>query len=411
MSRSSTRILLTAALAVPLYGGGETFFVASCRGQESRTTATPQTRTQPPHLDIPAAYRHDVTTALERAGDNAAELVQAIQAAPASQREAVCFLVANMPDVDLRSLQASFLRENVGWAFEARARLPWGNDLPEELFLNYVLPYASVNERRDNWRKDFFQRFFPVVRECQTPAQAAQKLNREMFAMVGVQYHATRRPKPDQSPYESIAAGYASCTGLSVLLVDACRAVCVPARLTGTPCWTTKAGNHNWVEIWDGQWYFMGAAEPDPEGLNRAWFVADAAKATATDPLHAIYATSFRQTHVSFPLAWDPSLTYVPARDVTKFYTMRKTVRIRALDRPAGRPAVAEVTLRLDDELYARGRTPGSASETETALEFELPAGETFAVEIKPARAATLRTGLTTTPEDPQDVVFFLSRD
>ncbi len=345
-----------------------------------------------------------VVAALDRAGTNATELIKAIRESPPSQNEAVCFLIANMPDVDLRTLKASYIRENVDWAFHAREKLPWGRAIPEELFLNYVLPYASVNERRDDWRRDFFGRFLPLVKDCRTPAEAAQKLNREMFRMVGVQYHATKRPKPDQSPYESIAAGYASCTGLSILLVDACRAVCVPARLTGTPCWTTKQGNHNWVEIWDKQWYFAGAAEPDPGGLNRAWFVGDAAKADPTDPMHRIYAASFKRTPISFPLAWDLSLRCVSARDVTRYYACRKKVRIQVVDKVGGRPVAARVTLYLDGESYALGETPDPSSEAQADLEFELPGGESFDIVIEPAGDKARRTTLTTTNDDHQRV-------
>ena len=108
--------------------------------------------------------------------------------------------------------------------------------------------------------------------------------------------HARKRPKPDQSPLESIEAKYASCSGLSILLIDACRAVCVPARFAGTPRWTTKWGNHSWVEIWDERWHFTGACEYDPSGLDKAWFLADASQARKDDPRHAIYASSWRAT-------------------------------------------------------------------------------------------------------------------
>ena len=61
---------------------------------------------------------------------------------------------------------------------------------------------------------------------------------------------------------ESMETGLASCTGLSILLIDACRSVGVPARFVGTPLWADGSGNHSWVEIWDGGWHFVGAAEP-----------------------------------------------------------------------------------------------------------------------------------------------------
>ncbi len=36
------------------------------------------------------------------------------------------------------------------------------------------------------------------------------------------------------SPFQVIAAGFASCTGLSIFLIDALRSVGVPARLAGS---------------------------------------------------------------------------------------------------------------------------------------------------------------------------------
>ena len=88
--------------------------------------------------------------------------------------------------------------------------------------------------------------------------------------------------------------GLASCTGLSILLVDACRALGIPARIVGCPLWVNKRGNHTWVEVWDeGVWKFTGAAEYDSKGLNRGWFAGTASTCDSTKPVHCIYASSF----------------------------------------------------------------------------------------------------------------------
>ena len=34
------------------------------------------------------------------------------------------------------------------------------------MFLNDVLPYASINERRDDWREDFHKQFQPLAAEA-----------------------------------------------------------------------------------------------------------------------------------------------------------------------------------------------------------------------------------------------------
>jgi hypothetical protein len=270
----------------------------------------------------------EVARALDRAGDNRAELVQALRAVPAEQRKGLAFLVANMPERDLKALRADFLLENVSLAYKARAEVPWGRAVPEDVFLNDVLPYANVDEARHPWRKELYELCLPLVKDCKTPGEAAQRLNATVFQKLKVRY-STARKKPHQSPKESVEQGLASCTGLSILLSDACRSACVPARLAGTPLWATKRGNHTWVEVWDDGWHFTGACEPDPKGLDRAWFVGDAAQAIKGSPEHAIYAASFMRTGLAFPLVWSPGQEEVQAENVTDRYA-RKTPALTA---------------------------------------------------------------------------------
>ena len=260
-----------------------------------------------------------VDSALKRVGENAPQLRQAIDKAPDDQKEGVRFLIAYMPKRDLTSLSADFLLKNVRCAYRAWNAAPWKDRISKEMFLNDVLPYAGINERRDDWREDFYKRFAPLVAGAKTPTEAAVILNQKIFPMLEVRF-SRKRPKADQSPYESIEAGMASCTGLSVLLVNACRAVGAPARLAGTPLWTNKSGNHSWVEIWDGDWHYTGAAEPSGGKLDRAWFSSRAATALKDHRLHAIYAASFKPTGVTFPLAWDRKADYVHAVNVTPRY-------------------------------------------------------------------------------------------
>lgn len=270
------------------------------------------------HL-VRSSTDNDVSRALDRAGDNAPRLRAALDQAPHDQRESIEFLIAHMPDRDLRSLSAEFLLENVRLAHEAFERTPWRRDIPWEIFANNVLPYASINERRDPWRKEFIDRFTPLIRDANSASQAAAILNQKVFPLVNVRY-STQRPRADQSPLESMKVGLASCTGLSVLLIDACRAVGIPARFVGTPLWADKSGNHSWVEVWDDGWHFTGAAEPSGDLLDQAWFVARARTALRDDPKHAIYAVSYQRTPLRFPMVWARDVDDVWAVNVTDRY-------------------------------------------------------------------------------------------
>lgn len=236
--------------------------------------------------------------------------------------KAARFLVEHMPPADKETLTAEFLTENIDLAMKARTDFPWAKDVPEEIFLNDVLPYAVFDEPRDAWRADFFGKAAQLVKDARTASEAAQILNRDFFKLINTHYH-TERKRTNQSPKESIEQGKATCTGLSIILVDACRAIGIPARAVGTPMWWNKSGNHTWVEIWDKGWHFLGADEYDAKGLNHGWFIDHASRAHADDPMHAIYATSWKRDGGIFPMAWSPKNTSVGGVNVTERYTVK----------------------------------------------------------------------------------------
>ncbi len=193
-----------------------------------------------PYQNIPEAYHAKLDEAMLRAGSNAGELRKAIANAPAEQAEAVAFLIAYMPERDLLALPASFILENVEYAYQAKNRFAWGKTLPNEVFFNDVLPYCVLNETRDNWRKDFYQRFAKYLEGVTEITAAIDSVNKHIRNELLVDYN-TQREKPDQSPYESMRQNMASCSGLSILLTDAFRAVAIPSRIAGTPNWYDNA--------------------------------------------------------------------------------------------------------------------------------------------------------------------------
>ena len=87
--------------------------------------------------------------ALEQAGDNRAQLVQALEQAPEPQKPGMRFLIENMPDGDLQSLNAEFLLENSELTWKALNESAWKDSVPEDVVFDSLLPYANINERRD----------------------------------------------------------------------------------------------------------------------------------------------------------------------------------------------------------------------------------------------------------------------
>jgi transglutaminase-like putative cysteine protease len=347
-----------------------------------------------------------VENALAKAGANRAELTKALTSIPESQRDGLQFLVENMPEQDLQGLTANYLIENAKLAYDAIAAAPWAKDVPHDIFLNEILPYASLNERRDEWRPRLRELALPLIRNCRTSGEAAQALNRQIFKLVNVRY-STERQKPDQSSLESMASGLASCSGLSILLVDACRAVGAPARVAGTPMWTNMRGNHTWVEVWDGGWHFVGAAEPDAKGLDHTWFTGDAAQAQRDAPSHAIYASSFRQTGLNFPLVWDFGIQWVPAVNVTDRYTGaapptaaddRVRVLLHVLDQESGKRIAANVRITdaSDPSFKLEGRSRDESADLNNILTFQLPRAHAYKLHVD-ASGKTVEQDFTTT--------------
>jgi hypothetical protein len=271
----------------------------------------------PKYPGVPEKYHAGLDEALQAAGENRVELEMALNEIPDSQKSGMAFLIVNMPQRDLEELSAGFLKANIEYAYKARASFPWTMALPDSVFFNEVLPYASLNEHRDNWREEFFNLFYPYVKDAVDIRAAIDSVNHNIANIVNVEYN-TNREKPDQSPFESMKQNMASCSGLSILLTDAFRAVGIPSRIAGTASWHDDRGNHSWNEVLvDGQWYFT---EYYPSGLNKSWFLSDAGKADKNNPKYAVWASSFKKTGDPFPLVWDMSIKYVPAVNVTDRY-------------------------------------------------------------------------------------------
>lgn len=305
------------------------------------------------YAGVPKEYHALIDRTIATAGDNAKELKKALKEVPRNEREGMAFLISYMPERDAKSLSADFLLENVEYAYKARAEFPWAKEVPDSVFLNDVVAYANLNENRESWRKDFYERFKKYVAPCKTMREAIDSVNKNVRNELLVDYN-TKREKPDQAPYESMRQHMASCSGLSILLTDAFRAVGIPSRVAGTPAWHDDRGNHNWNEVWiDGQWRFTEYYPSDD--LDQSWFLTDAGKAIKEDVRKAIYAASFKPTGCYFPLVWDENIRYVHAENVTDRYTSLYRAQLSAMPADGSHVALRVMVFKDKDHAEASG--------------------------------------------------------
>jgi hypothetical protein len=181
--------------------------------------------------------------------------------------------------------------------------------------------------------------------------------------------------------------------------------------------WTNLRGNHTWVEIWDGDWHFTGACEPDPNGLDRGWFKGDAAKARPDVPRHAIYASSFKKTGLAFPLPWRRGIDWVGAVNVTSRYTGqaapapdgRVRILVRVLDHGGGKRVAAKVTVTdpADSSVRFEGTSRDESADLNNLLSFRLEAGRSYSLRAE-IGGRQLSRDLRTTAEPEQTVTLTL---
>jgi hypothetical protein len=130
-------------------------------------------------------------------------------------------------------------------------------------------------------------------------------------------------------PLSTILFGHASCTGVSILYVDALRTVGIPARMAGTPAWqgNVSLGNHNWVEVWLGAkegWRFI---EARPAGGGETfgnpcdkWFCTGEKLGFASNT--QVFATRFDRSTGSgvYPMSWDLDNIDIAGVNRTSYY-------------------------------------------------------------------------------------------
>ena len=191
-----------------------------------------------------------------------------------TETEALQFLYAYMPLADLTDYSTSFFLANVRKSLQAQSEMAWGAKVPEREFRHFVLPIRINNENLDSFRIVYYEELKNRVKGLGMK-EAILEVNHWCHE------HVTYQPADARTsaPMATIRTTTGRCGEESTFTVAALRAVGIPARQVYTPRWAHTDDNHAWVEAWaDGQWYFIGACEPEAV-LNLGWFNAPASRA------------------------------------------------------------------------------------------------------------------------------------
>ncbi|MBO4942262.1 MAG: transglutaminase domain-containing protein [Muribaculaceae bacterium] len=240
--------------------------------------------------------------------------------------EALDSLYARMSLPDSLDYSREFFAENVRMSLKARQEMPWGKEINDTLFYDFVLPVRTNNERLDSSRTVFYEELAPRVKNMSI-GDAALEVNHWAHEK------ATYKPSDARtsSPLATVKTSWGRCGEESAFVVAAMRAVGIPSRQVYTPRWAHTDDNHAWVEVYvDDRWQFLGACEPEAE-LNMAWFTAPASRGMLMST-----RTDGRYIGKEEILFTSPSFTLV---NVTPNYAATAKARVKAL-KPDGSPAV-----------------------------------------------------------------------
>ena len=220
-----------------------------------------------PHFITDHAYRNEVHNDFEARMAEFPMLQVQLDTVSRAEREAMEFLYAYMPLSDLAGYEPAFYLQQVRYAFKVREEMPWGKDIPEDVFRHFVLVYRVNNENLDTARMVFYRELKERVNGM-TIEEAALEVNHWCHEHVAYRASDSRT----SAPLATMRTSLGRCGEESTFAVTALRAVGIPARQCYTPRWAHCDDNHAWVEVFvDGEWKFLGACEPDPR-LNMGWF-------------------------------------------------------------------------------------------------------------------------------------------
>ena len=242
--------------------------------------------------------------ALEKAGDNRAELEAVLQHYPnGSQKHiAACFLIANMAGhnytellfynpqdelvefdslsyenyeaasvamdaleqergevhyakgeviEDTQIISSAYLIENIDLAFLGWKTNPWSKDLSFEDFCEYVLPYRGSNEPVESWRSELMDQFKDLKDEMVDPSdskEAGRLLEQKANAIIGFDPIFYLHPT-DQGYSEMKRRGMGRCEDITNMQIYARRAGGVAVASDYTPHWAKSGNNHAWSVV------------------------------------------------------------------------------------------------------------------------------------------------------------------
>ena len=207
-------------------------------------------------------------------GKRQKEIQEKIKEIPEEERILMEFLYGTMPIQDVGECGPEIFLGFVRHGIMLRKQMEWCRNIPEAMFLHYVLYHRINTENIEDCREIFYDCLKDRIKGM-SDQEAALEIN--YWCAEQGSYEST--DDRTMSPLTFLRGGRGRCGEESVFAVTAFRSVGIPARQVYTPRWAHCDDNHAWVEVFvQGAWHFLGACEPE-EILDKGWFTNASSRA------------------------------------------------------------------------------------------------------------------------------------
>lgn len=211
---------------------------------------------------------------LLRFPEKSAKIRKNLIACNETEATTIKYLYTTMPDSDVINYPFETYMDYVRHGIYLWENEPGVKEIPQFIFMNYILHYRVNEEEISPCRSYFYQQLKDKI----TSGSLTERILDINYWCAGeVTYQSTDdRCAGAMAVYRS---GIGRCGEESTFAVHVLRSMGIPARQVYVPRWSHCDDNHAWVEVYtEGEWHYLGACEPE-EVLDNGWFTAAASRA------------------------------------------------------------------------------------------------------------------------------------
>lgn len=240
--------------------------------------------------------------------------------------------------MDVEVLTANFLIKNIDLAFDSWRNNAWSKSYDFKTFCEYVLPYRSIVEPLEDWRKEYQFQVSNAINIAVGKDKPAEVATHAIKTLKNFNFVNSRPdPIPFLSPKQLLFRREGSCPDLANLTLLACRSIGLAVTFDFTPFHGASSNKHFWNTIITEKGDhipFDGNCFNNPSGLPYAYKATQKRLAKVFRKTYSIqpYALASIQDAIEIPEGFlreknilDVTNEYVSTANIT--YQIEKTAK------------------------------------------------------------------------------------